>query len=295
MGMKETKADCLLDAQATLGEGACWDATTQKLLWLDILKCEVHIYDYQEKKDKYFSAPYHVTLVHPTTKGDLILGTRDGIARMNRENGDFKAIVDPESNLPGNRFNDGKPDPAGRLFAGSIPYDGSLGKANLWRVEKDFSYTKVLSHVGNSNGLGWSPDAQTLYYTDTKTSRVDAFDYDAESGAITNRRPVIEVAKEVGHPDGMTVDAEGCIWTALWGGWGVARWDPSNGQMMEKISAPCPYVTCPSFGGPNLDILFFTTAKKGKDEMEPAKEAMAGNLFAAEPGVKGMKGYLFDG
>ena len=293
--MKETKADCILNAQATLGEGACWDATTQRLLWLDILNCEVHIFDPVTHEDIHFTAPYHVTLVHPTTKDDLILGTRNGIARMNPQNGEFKAVVDPESDLPGNRFNDGKPDPAGRLFAGSMPYDGSLGKANLWRIETDFSYTKLLSHVGNSNGLGWSPDEKTLYYIDTKTNRVDSFDYDAVTGAIENRRPRIEVPKEVGHPDGMTVDADGYIWTALWNGWGVAQWDPDNGKLMQKVTAPCPYVTCPTFGGTNLDILYFTTAKKGKEEAPESTEEMAGNVFAADVGAKGMKGYRFNG
>ena len=294
-GMKETPAECVLAAQATLGEGACWDAETQRLLWLDILGCEVHIFDPQSGKDEVFKTPYHVTLVHPTSRGDLILGTRHGIARMNRHNGDFEAIVDPEKDLPGNRFNDGKPDPMGRLFAGTIPYDGSLGKANLWRFETDFSYTKLLSHVGNSNGLGWSPDETVLYYIDTKTSRVDAFDYDAESGAIENRRPVIEVPSEHGHPDGMTVDAEGCVWTALWGGSGVARWDPSNGELIEKVIAPCPRVTCPSFGGPELDTLYFTTAKQGREGTEPSSEPESGNLFAAQVGVKGLPGYAFKG
>ncbi len=293
--MKEIAAENILNAQATLGEGCCWDAHAQRLYWLDILNCEVHIYNPATGEDQVLKTPYHVTLVHPTSRGDLILGTKMGIARMDPATGAFQELVDPEADLPGNRFNDGKPGPDGRLYAGSMPYDGSLGKANFWRIETDFTYSKLLDHVGNSNGLGWSPDEKTLYYTDTKTSCVDAFDFDAATGAITNRRHVVEVAKEVGHPDGMTVDAEGFLWTALWGGGGVARWNPANGEMVMKVTAPCKNVTCPSFGGPDLDTLYFTTAKKGKDEAEPDATPAAGDLFAAKPGVQGMPGYVFKG
>jgi sugar lactone lactonase YvrE len=234
-------------------------------------------------------------MVQPTTRGDLVLGTRDGIARMDFETGRFVVLCDPEAQIPGNRFNDGKPDPRGRLFAGSIAYDGSDKKANLWRIEADLSFTRLIDRVGNSNGLGWSPDGKTFYWTDTKTGCVFAFDYEAGSGKITNRRTAVEVDKAVGRPDGLTVDAEGHLWTALWGGHGVARWDPETGEMVEKVTCPVPYVTCPSFGGADLDVLYFTTAQKGRDEMEPTPEAQAGNIFAVCPGVKGLPGFSFAG
>jgi sugar lactone lactonase YvrE len=135
--------------------------------------------------------------------------------------------------VAGNRFNDGKPDPRGRLFAGTIAYDGSDKKAALWRIEPDLTWAKLIDRVGNSNGLGWSPDEKTFYWTDTKTSCVFAFDYEAMSGDICNRRVVVEVDKAMGRPDGMTVDAEGFLWTALWAGHGVARWNPATGEMVE--------------------------------------------------------------
>jgi sugar lactone lactonase YvrE len=293
--MKTTAADCLLEAGATLGEGACWDHRQQLLYWVDILEHEVHILDPATGQDVVWNTPCDVTLVHPTTKGDLILGTAHGLARMDPANGNFTALVDPEADLPGNRFNDGKPDPMGRLYAGSIAYDGQPGQANFWRFEPDLSYTKLLDHVGNSNGLCWSPDEKTLYYIDTKLKRVDAFDYDAASGEITNRRTVVTVPPEMGGPDGMTIDAEGCLWTALWGGYGVARWNPKTGELLEKVTAPCANVTCPTFGGTNLDILYFTTAQKGRREAPPNTDPGAGNLFAATPGVCGLLGYRFAG
>lgn len=293
--MSEFPSECLLEAGATLGEGACWDASSQLLYWLDILSCEVHILDPRSGVDTVWKTPYHVTLVHPTTKGDLILGTRHGLARMNPANGEFTPLVDPEADLPGNRFNDGKPDPRGRLYAGSIAYDGQPGKANFWRFETDLSYTRMLDGVGNSNGLCWSPDEKTLYYVDTKLRRVDAFDYDADSGDLANRRTVVVVPNELGAPDGMTIDSEGCLWTALWGGGAVARWNPKTGELLGRVLAPCPNVTCPTFGGPDLDILYFTTAQKGREEAEPSTAPGAGNLFAASPGVTGLPGYRFGG
>ena len=158
-------------------------------------------------------------------------------------------------------------------------------------IDPDF-VTRLIDHAGNSNGLGWSPDQKTFYWTDTKTGCVFAFDYDPLHGDIRNRRVAVEVDKSVGRPDGLTVDAEGFLWTALWGGHGVARWNPANGGLVEKVTCPVPYVTCPSFGGPDLDA---TDAQKGRDEMEPTPEAEAGNIFAVRPGVKGLPGFAFAG
>lgn len=293
--MRETAAECVLAARAVLGEGACWFVEEQRLYWVDILRCEVHRFDPATGRDEMRKTPCHVSLVQPTTRGDLVLGTRDGIARMDFETGRFVVLCDPEAQIAGNRFNDGKPDPRGRLVAGSIAYDGSDKKANLWMIEPDLIFSRLVEHAGNSNGLGWSPDEKTFYWTDTKTGCVFAFDYDAAAGRIANRRVAVEVDKSVGRPDGLTVDAEGFLWTALWGGHGVARWNPETGEMVEKVTCPVPYVTCPTFGGPDLDVLYFTTAQQGRAEMEPTPEAEAGNIFAIRPGVRGLPGYSFAG
>jgi sugar lactone lactonase YvrE len=265
------------------------------LYWVDILKCEVHRFDPATGKDEVRKTPCHVSLVQPTTRGDLVLGTRDGIARMDFDSGKFVLLCDPEADIPGNRFNDGKPDPRGRLFAGTIAYDGSDKKAALWRIEPDLMFDKLIDQVGNSNGLGWSPDEKTFYWTDTKTGCVFAFDYDATTGDIANRRAVVEVDKSIGRPDGLTVDAEGFLWTALWAGHAVARWNPASGDMVAKVECPAANVTCPAFGGPNLDVLYFTTAQKGRDDAEASPEPEAGNLFAANVGVRGLPGFAFAG
>jgi sugar lactone lactonase YvrE len=293
--MQKFGCDCVLPARATLGEGACWFAAEQRLYWVDILQCEVHRFDPATGRDEMRKAPCHVSLVQPTTRGDLVLGTRDGIARMDFDSGSFTILCDPEAEIPGNRFNDGKPDPRGRLFVGTIAYDGSDKKAALWRIEPDLSFAKLIDQVGNSNGLGWSPDEKTFYWTDTKTGCVFAFDYEAATGVIANRRVVVEVEKSMGRPDGLAVDAEGCLWTALWAGHGLARWNPATGEMIARVECPAANVTCPTFGAPDLDILYFTTAQKGRDEAEPSPEPEAGNIFAAKVGVEGLPGFAFAG
>jgi len=293
--MQSFKAECVLAARATLGEGACWFADEQRLYWVDILKCEVHRFDPVTGRDEVRRTPCHVSFVQPTTRGDLVLGTRDGIARMEFESGRFTLLCDPETDQTGNRFNDGKPDPCGRLFAGTIAYDGSDKKAALWRIEPNLSFTRLIDKVGNSNGLGWSPDEKTFYWTDTKTGCVFAFGYDAMTGDIANRRAVVEVDKSLGRPDGLAIDAEGFLWTALWAGHGVARWNPSTGEMVAKVDCPVPNCTCPAFGGPDLGVLYFTTAQKGRDEAEPSPESEAGNIFAARVGVPGLPGFAFAG
>lgn len=293
--MQKIGSKCVLPARATLGEGACWFAAEQRLYWVDILQCEVHRFDPVTGCDEVRKTPCPVSMVQPTTRGDLVLATRDGIARMDFDSGCFTILCDPEADVPGNRFNDGKPDPRGRLFAGTIACDGSDKKAALWRIEPDLSFTELVGHVGNSNGLGWAPDEATFYWTDTKTGCVFAFDYDAATGNISGRRVAVEVDKSLGRPDGLAVDAEGFLWTALWAGHGVARWNPANGDLVAKVECPAANVTCPAFGGPDLDVLYFTTAQKGRDEAEPSPEPEAGNLFAARVGVRGLAGFAFAG
>lgn len=295
MRVRNIQGECVFAAGATLGEGACWVAAEQRLYWVDILKCEVHRFDPATGLDEVRRAPCHVSMVQPTSRGDLVLATRDGIARMEFDSGSFAILCDPEADVPGNRFNDGKADPRGRLFAGTIAYDGSDKKAALWRIEPDLTFTKLIDQVGNSNGLGWSPDEKTFYWTDTKTGCVFAFDYDADCGDITNRRVAVEIDKSIGRPDGLAVDSEGFLWTALWAGHGVARWNPATGEMTAKVDCPAANATCPAFGGPDLDVLYFTTAQKGRDEAEPSPEPEAGNIFAARVGVKGLPTFSFAG
>jgi sugar lactone lactonase YvrE len=293
--MKTHHATMLHPCASQHGEGAYWWDARQQLIWVDILACEVHLYDPAKDEDRMWKVPCHVGFAHPTVNGDLLLGTRDGIARLDLTDNEITFIVDPEADLEDTRFNDGKPGPDGRLYGGSMAYGGKAPLGSLWLIETDFNYRHLLDNVTISNGLCWTKDEQTMFYIDSPTRLVEAFDYDAATGNISNRRSVVEVPSELGVPDGMTIDADDNLWVALYGGSMVACYDSRTGKMIERVLAPTPRVTCPSFGGPDLTTLYFTTSKAGIDKMTPEEAKAAGHLFSAEPGAQGRPNYVFKG
>ncbi|MBI1246597.1 SMP-30/gluconolactonase/LRE family protein [bacterium] len=287
--MQTYEAKCVLDAQATLGEGPSWDAATKTLLWVDIENSQVHRFDPATGADKAWKVEKECSFAIASTKGDIIVGTRDGIVRLSPETGEITKVANPDTNSETNRFNDAKCDPRGRLFAGTISDTRTPGDANCYRFDSLFEYETVVPGVVNSNGLCWSPDHKVFYYIDTATRKVDAFDYDIETGAITNRRTVVDIPESlgIGKPDGMTIDDEGMLWTGMWGGAAIRRWNPQTGELIGTIEIPCPNVTSCCFGGDNLDQLYITTPRKGFNEEQLAKFPQAGGLFLCEPGVRG--------
>jgi sugar lactone lactonase YvrE len=162
------------------------------------------------------------------------------------------------------------------------------GGASLYRVEKDFSVRRVLGGVTISNGIAWNHEKDRMYYIDTPTQRVSVFDYDLETGEISNRRVCIEIPPGRGSPDGMTIDEEGMLWIALFGGWGVSRWNPENGRMLTYFRMPVKNITSCSFGGEHLDEMYVTSARILNTESELACQPEAGNLFHLRPGVRGV-------
>ncbi|PHS08067.1 MAG: hypothetical protein COA78_13095 [Blastopirellula sp.] len=293
--MQEIDARCIFDGKATLGEGPAWIAESQRLIWVDIERHLINRLDPATGKNESWAVGCDVGFAVPDTSGNIVAGTRDGIIRLNTETGEITSVVDPESDIPTNRFNDGKCDPRGRIFGGSISYERIVGDASLYRFDTDFQVEKVQDGITNSNGLTWSLDEKTFYYIDTPTRKVDAFDYDVETGAISNRRTVINVPEDLGKPDGMTIDNEGMLWVCLWGGWGVTRWNPETAELIGKINLPCKNVTSCCFGGPNLDQLFISCARTGLTAEELANQPQAGSLFVAEPGVSGQAAVAFGG
>jgi sugar lactone lactonase YvrE len=205
-------------------------------------------------------------------------------------------IADPEAHLPGNRFNDGKCDPAGRFWAGTMRIaEDQVGAGSLYCLDRDLTVRKMWEGITIANGIAWSSDAKTMYYIDTPTCAVAAFDYDLATGSIANRREIIRTPKEAGFPDGMTIDAEGMLWVAYWQGWRVVRWDPSTGEMLATVELPVERVTAPWFGGPNLDELYITTARIGLSDEARAQQPLAGSLFRARVGVAGLPAFEFAG
>ena len=250
--------DVAVDARAELGEGPRWDAAAGTLLWVDILGRRVHRYDPARGRDDWMQLEQLVSAALPHDHGGPVLALPDGLYESDWET--LARMVAIEADMPANRLNDAACDPAGRLWVGSMTLDERTVGAGLYRVDTDMSVTKVLGDTTISNGLGWSPERDRFYFIDSPTMRVDVFDYDLGSGAIENRRPLAQVRIEQSGagPDGLSVDAEGCVWVALHGGWGLNRYSP-DGKFMGHARLPVARVTSCCFGGQDLQDLYVTT------------------------------------
>ncbi len=218
----------------------------------------------------------------------------NGIYSYDPAGNKLKEWSDTERNIPGNRFNDGKCDAAGRLLAGTMSTIGEAKAGSLYRFDPDGSVSLLEVGVSTSNGLAWSLDNRVLYYIDSNTQSVVAYDYDLEIGTISGKRTVIEIPREAGTPDGMSIDAEGMLWIAHWGGFRVARFNPHTGKQLQEIRLPAPLVTSCAFGGPALDELYITTAKVGLSESDLQQYPLSGALFKIKLPVKGIASVPFN-
>jgi sugar lactone lactonase YvrE len=297
--------ELLLEARADLGEGPAWDERTNCLYWVDIHAGEVHAFDPADGCDRAVHLGQAVGCLAPRAAGGLVLALQGGFAALELPAGSPlpkgeevkpRALVDPEPHLPGNRFNDGKCDPFGRFLAGTMD-DAEQEEAagSLYSLAPDGSVRTLLGGVGIANGLTWSPDGGTFYHIDTPTRQVTAYDYDRESGAIAAPRTVVRVPPELGWPDGMTRDEQGMLWVAMWGGARLTRWDPASGKLLDEIRFPALNVSSCAFGGPNLDELYVTSARKGMDEAQLEAYPLSGGLFRLRPGLAGAPAFAFGG
>lgn len=292
---RSNSIELVLDAKATLGEGLIWHAQKGVLYWVDILEKNLHLYDPRTNLDRTIYVGQYVGTVVSRSSGGVMLAVHHGFASLDLETEKLIIFQDPESHLPNNRFNDGKCDPAGRFWAGTMELTGKAAAGSLYCMDRDLSVRRMLEKVSTSNGIVWSLDHKTMYYIDTLTFLVEAFDYNEESGRISNRRAAVTIPQNMGYPDGSTIDAEGMIWVALFGGACVTRWDPKSGKLLQTIRLPVSNVTACAFGGPNLDQLYITTARLTLTESDLARQPQAGSLFCVNPGVQGIEAYEFAG
>lgn len=292
--------ELVVDAHAVIGEGPWWDARAGLLYWIDVKGRRLHAFDPETAADRAVGLGKQPGTVVGRAAGGgrpggLLMAMEDGFAFVDPGSGASTPLFDPEADRAGNRFNDGKCDSAGRFWAGSMD-DAEKGRTGaLYRLGTDLSCERVLDGVGISNGIAWSPDDRTMYYIDTPTRRVDAFDFDAGTGRISGRRVAFELPRGMGFPDGMTVDEEGMLWIALWMGWGLGRWDPATGRLLAKVDLPIARTSSCAFGGPALDRLYITTASIGVGPGEAAGQSHAGGLFAYEAGIRGAPSVPFAG
>jgi len=292
--MSELKAISIADHTCLLGEGPVWDARKNTICWIDILNGEIHEFNPETKTRQTIPVGQLIGSFAVCNDGNFIAALQRGFAFVNRQNGDVNRIADPEKDLPGNRFNEGKCDPAGRFWAGTMALSEETGAGNLYVLEHDLKPKKVISDVSISNGLAWSNDHRTLFYIDSPTRQVVAYDYEKSTGAISNRRTVIEITSEEGFPDGMTIDSEGMLWIGHWNGWQVAQWNPLTGKKLFQIKMPVAKVTSCTFGGVDLRDLYITTAKVDLTEKELKEQPLAGSLFVVPNcGFKGVPAIEF--
>ena len=289
------KAELLIDAHALVGEGPIWDGDADVLWWVDIMASELYAYGLATGENRKWDIGQHVGTVVQRASGGLLLALQDGFAAFVPDSCTLEMLAEPEAHLPGNRFNDGKCDPGGRFWAGSMAYEDQSGQGSVYRLDTDHSVHKMIEDIGISNGIIWSLDAKTMYYTDSLDFAIRAYDFDIETGGISNERIAIDIPKELGFADGFTIDEEGMLWVAHYGGSRVRRWNPDTATVLAEIELPAVGVTACAFGGPGLDQLYITTASFRLSEAEKAQQPQAGGLFVAEPGVRGVAADKYEG
>jgi len=295
MSMILEEAKLLIDSKSPLGEGPIWDMERQVLWWTDILRGVVHCYNPADESNRTWEIGQMVGTLVTAQSGGLVLAAQNGLLRFDPETGATDVIVDPEPDKPGNRFNDGKCDPGGRLWAGTMPITEDSATGSMYCLHPDEHVERQGGDYSIPNGIVWNAEATVMYHIDSPTRRVDAWDFDNATGTISNRRTAIEIQDEGAFPDGMAMDTEGKIWVALWGGWSVVRFDPETGEELARIPVPVSRTSACAFGGPDLDELYITTAKKDITEADLEKEPLAGCVFKARVEVSGLPPVAFAG
>ncbi|XP_071496446.1 regucalcin-like [Diadema antillarum] len=278
-------------------EGPHWDDVTNTLLYIDILGNTIYRYDPSSGKSQSVNIGKAVGSVVPTVSGKTLAASESRIGFVDWESGDVEAVASADL-PPFTRFNDGKCDPAGRFWAGTMAF-GETGsgaadyprRGSLYCLGVDSKLTTHVQNVAISNGLAWTADHSTMYYIDSLSFGVDAFDYDIKTGNISNRRRVITIPESTGFPDGMCIDSEDMLWVAVFRSGSVIRYNPRTGEKLRTVNLPVTIITSCCWGGAGLDELYVTTGKVTLTEEELKKQDKAGSLFRVTGlGVKGVKG-----
>lgn len=286
------EAACVVDCGNVLGEGALWCPLEQRLWWIDISQPTLWSWQSRGGRVEHWPLPKPPGSFALRKSGGFLFAFRNGLATLSKPGGDLKWLEGPE--LGDERFNDGKTDRSGRFWAGTL--DRRLGSpiGRLYRISSDFAVKPMDSGFTISNGIGWSPDDRTMYFTDTPSRRIYRYDFDAAAGGISNRRVFVEAAPGHGGPDGMTVDAEGFVWSAQFDRWCVNRYAP-DGRLERSVRLSVQRPTTCMFGGPDLATLYVTSARMDLSEAALAEQPHAGGVFAMQPGVRGLPEPRFAG
>lgn len=276
----------VVEAGDTLGEGPVWDAAAGHLWWLDIKRCMLQRYRPATGGLRRWELLETPGALAVRADGGLLLAVRSGFAGFDPETGSLTMLNRPEPDRGANRFNDGKCDPLGRFWAASMDDSEQERTGALYRYEPDGTCIRVLDGLGIPNTFAWTPDAATFYFAETMDRVIYAFETDPETGDIAHRRVFARIDEPV-YPDGSAIDSEGCLWNAHWDGWRLARYRP-DGTVERVVDMPVQRPTSCAFGGPDLGVLYVTSARKGLSAAQLAGQPLAGSLFAFEVEVPGL-------
>lgn len=286
----------VLSAQNILGEGPLWNVEEQRLYWVDIYHKSFSRFTPSDGSYETIDVGVPIGVLAFRASGGLVMATKRGFALWDEGTRELTYLYEPEMKLPGLRFNDGAVDVGGRFWAGTMndASDSNGTEGTLYRLDPDGSVHEMEHALGTPNGIGWSLDQATMYFTDSVPRIIYAYDYDAATGDISNRRPFIKVPKETGTPDGLTVDNEGYIWSACWDGAKLVRYAP-DGSVDSVIEVPAQRPTSCVFAGPNLDELYITSASTGLSSELRQKYPLSGDIFRLKTGVSGSAERRFGG
>ncbi len=293
---KKTAEVAVLEYQinADLGEGAIWNYRSNELYWIDIEGKKLHVYHPETKKNKTITLPCRIGTVVPSEEENkAIVALEDGVYIVDTVTEELLLLSDVESDITENRFNDGKCDPNGNFWVGSMHLAQNKPNASLYKINEKGESDKMLGGITISNGIVWTKDKSTMYYIDTPKGTIRAFDYDKTTSKISNERVVVTVDPKDGFPDGMAIDDQDMLWVGMWNGNAVAKYNPKTGTLEKKIQVPAHNVTSCAFGGNNFDELYITTASLDMTDEEKKQFPLAGSVFKIKLKEKGVKSNFF--
>ncbi len=282
------EVNCVYESKALLGEGPIWSPRDGALYWVDILTPSVFRLDGVSMACTESKLATMASIVIPTLSGGLLFASPNGLMLHNPSTQVNTLLCHPESERPTHRYNDGKCDRRGRLWVGSMDMGAEANRGCLYKVTGDGAWTKMDSGFTVPNGMGWSPDNKLMYMTDSTRKVIYVYDFDLDKGAISNKRNFVTFSPDDGVPDGLTVDAEGYLWVAVWNSWRLSRFSPDGIEVL-RVLVPVPRPSSCCFGGNNLETLYITSASVRLTEQELRDAPLSGSLFSLQmPGVRGL-------
>lgn len=287
------QADLLLQFENILGEGPLWHPVHEILYWVDIEQKLVHSFDPLRRVHRQWTLPKRVGSLAPLRNGKIFLGMQGELAEMDPATGAVTSLVPLEKDLTENRCNDGKCDPSGRFWVGTMHLQCKPHAGSLYCVEPDLTMHKMLDSLTIANGMGWSPDGTQMYFIDSVEHAVRCYKFPPDSFSLVRKRTVLDFDNPDELPDGMSVDSKGNLWIGFWGGGRVGCYDPKTGEHLLDVKVPAPHVTSCCFGGPDLNTLFITTARDGLTQEQLQAYPLSGSVFSVRTNVSGLRAEFF--